>query len=252
MATRTVLITGGASGLGESTAKYLFDNGFKVAIVDQDADRGKVVAAAVQGLAFQADVADEASIQTAIDSMVSEWGQLSVCINCAGIAPAARLVGRSGPHALALFEKVIRVNLVGTFNVMRLAAAQMIKQAPYSEDGERGLIINTASIAALEGQIGQVAYSASKGAVAAMTLPAARELASQGIRVMTIAPGVIATPMMSGLPSEVQTALGQAVPFPKRLGLPEEFAQVVRMIIETPYLNGSLIRLDGALRMAAQ
>ena len=205
---------------------------------------------AASGFSVEADVSDDLSVKTAVEAIAAEFGAIHVCVNCAGIAPAARMVGRNGPMPLADFQRVIQINLIGTFNVMRYAAAQMIQQDPLNADGERGVIINTASIAAEEGQIGQVAYSASKGGVAAMTLPVARELGQFGVRVMTIAPGAIDTPMMAQMPTEVRAHLSAAVPFPETPGAVDEFAQLVQHIIENSYLNGSVIRLDGAMRMS--
>jgi NAD(P)-dependent dehydrogenase (short-subunit alcohol dehydrogenase family) len=249
---KIVLITGGASGLGAATAQWLAEQGMRVAIVDRDAHAAQQIAAEIAGFSVAADVTDDASVTAAITAIVANFGAIHVCINCAGIAPAARIVGRNGPMPLADFQQVIQVNLVGTFNVMRCAAAQMIQQQPLNADGERGVIINTASIAAAEGQVGQAAYSASKGGVAAMTLPAARELSQFGVRVMTIAPGVIATPMMGQMSQEVIDSLAAAVPFPKRLGNAKEYAILAAHIIENHYLNGSIIRLDGSMRMGSK
>ncbi len=243
------IISGGASGLGEETAKQLAAKGAKIIILDYDDKKAKQVASAVNGLAFGCDVSQADQVES-VFSEIGESLNVRICVNCAGVAPAARIVGKNGPMPLEEFSQVVSVNLVGTFNVMRLAAARMCDQAPINDDGERGVIINTASIAAFEGQIGQAAYSASKGGVAAMTLPAAREFGDFGVRVMTIAPGVLATPMMAAMPGRVSESLAKATPFPKRLGRAEEYARLVVHIIENNYLNGSMIRLDGALRMA--
>lgn len=246
---QTALICGGASGMGAATALRLAKNGMKVAILDQQQAAADSLARQIDGIALMCDVSDGNSVAEAVESVVKKWGMIHVCVNCAGILLAARIVGKNGPMPLEDFEKVIQVNLIGTFNVMRCAAAHMIQQSPLNEDGERGVIINTASIAAYEGQVGQAAYSASKGGVVSMTLPAARELGQFGVRVMTIAPGIIATPMMDKMSEEVATGLAANVPFPKRLGSADEFAKLVQMIIENSYLNGSVIRLDAAMRM---
>ena len=238
---KTAFITGGASGLGAASAGMIVANGGRVIIADlkPGADLGQAAVFA------QTDVTDPAQLQSAI----ARSGRLHILINCAGIGTPARVVGKDGPMPLDRFTRIIGVNLIGTFNAIRLAAAAMIANDP-NEDGERGVIINTASVAAFEGQIGQAAYSASKGGVVSMTLPIARELARHGIRVMTIAPGLFDTPMMAGLPEPERLSLGQSVPFPPRLGRPSEYAQLARHIIENPMLNGSVIRLDGAIRMA--
>ena len=237
------LVTGGASGLGLATARVLTAAGARVVILDLESQR----AAALETATFvDADVTSEADVQRAI-AVAAELGPLRIVVNCAGIATAGRVVARSGPLPLADFERGIRVNLIGTFNVLRLAAAQM---AGLDEvDGERGVIVNTSSVAAFDGQIGQAAYSASKGAISAMTLPIARELAGSLIRVVALAPGVFETPMMAGVTEEVRDSLGAQVPHPSRLGRPSEFADLVRHIVENPYLNGDTIRLDGAIRM---
>jgi len=237
------LVTGGASGLGLATARVLTAAGARVVILDLESQR----AAALETATFvDADVTSEADVQRAI-AVAAELGPLRIVVNCAGIATAGRVVARSGPLPLADFERGIRVNLIGTFNVLRLAAAQM---AGLDEvDGERGVIVNTSSVAAFDGQIGQAAYSASKGAISAMTLPIARELAGSLIRVVAIAPGIFETPMMAGVTEEVRDSLGAQVPHPSRLGRPSEFADLVRHIVENPYLNGDTIRLDGAIRM---
>jgi NAD(P)-dependent dehydrogenase (short-subunit alcohol dehydrogenase family) len=246
---QAAIITGGASGLGAATARALAAAGARVAIFDQNQKAAAEVAIDINGLAVACDVADAAGAEAAIKAASADHGPARILVNCAGIAPAQRIVGRDGPMPLADYERVIRVNLIGTFNMMRLAAAAMQTLEPTSE-GERGVIVSTASIAAFEGQIGQAAYSSSKGAVAALTLPAAREFAQSGIRVMAIAPGIFGTPMLRALPQEAQDSLGASVPFPKRLGEPREFAALVMHIVRNSYLNGEVIRLDGALRMA--
>jgi NAD(P)-dependent dehydrogenase (short-subunit alcohol dehydrogenase family) len=237
-----VLISGGASGLGAATADLLRQSGAIVGILDQQ------VQASANSIAC--DITDEHQVKTAIDTMIKNCGIPRVCINCAGIAPAKRLVGKHGAMPLSDFQHVINVNLIGTFNVMRFVAEKMCQLDPMGEDKERGVIINTASIAAYEGQIGQTAYSASKGAVVSMTLTAARELAQFGIRVMTIAPGIMDTPMMAKMSDETKQPLLRQIPFPQRLGHAKEFAMLAQHIIENNYLNGSVIRLDGGLRMA--
>jgi len=247
------LIPGGASGLGAATARQLIDGGGNVVLADLNAESGE---AAAQSLGPQArfvivDVTNAAQVQAAVDAAIKSFGALHGLINCAGIAPAERVVGRDGPHALESFSRVININLVGSFNALRLAAAAMTGNTP-NVDGERGVIINTASVAAFEGQIGQAAYSASKGGVASMALPIARELTRFGIRVMTIAPGIFDTPMLAAMSEEVRASLGAQVPFPSRLGKPEEYARLAAFIIENPMLNGEVIRLDGAIRMAAK
>lgn len=248
---RTFLVTGGGSGLGAATAQALVAAGARVALLDLQAEAVAAQAARLgdQALALPVDITDADALDAAIDNVLERWSSLQGAINCAGIVGGARILGRNGPHDLAAFARIVTVNLVGSFNVLRLAAAAMARGAA-DAGGERGVIVNTASIAAFDGQIGQAAYAASKGGVAALTLPAARELAGQGIRVMTIAPGVFETPMMAGMTPEVREALSANVPFPPRLGRGEEFAALVRHIIENPMLNGEVIRLDGALRMA--
>jgi NAD(P)-dependent dehydrogenase (short-subunit alcohol dehydrogenase family) len=242
------IVTGGGSGLGRATAEALAAEGAKVAVFDLNSAAAEEAAKASGGVAVVGDVADEASAAAAISKAAVAHGPARVLVNCAGIGVAKRVVGRDGPHPLADFEKVVRVNLIGTFNMIRLASAAMAKLEPI--DGERGVIVSTASVAAFDGQIGQGAYSASKGGVAAMTLPIARELAQFGIRVNTIAPGVFMTPMMSGLPQAAQDSLGASVPFPARLGQPAEYAALAVHIVENGYINGETIRIDGALRMA--
>ena len=244
------LVTGGASGLGAATARLLAAEGGSVVIADLDRAAGENLAAELGNSArfARTDVTSENDAQAAIDLTLRAFGHLHGLVNCAGVAPSEKVVGREGPHRLDSFSKTININLVGTFNMIRLAAAAIAREAP-GEDGERGVIVNTASIAAFDGQIGQAAYAASKGGVAALTLPIARELARSGIRVVTIAPGIFETPMMAAFPQEVQDALARSVPFPQRLGRPAEFAALVRHIVENPMLNGETIRLDGALRM---
>ncbi|WP_334154636.1 3-hydroxyacyl-CoA dehydrogenase [Tepidimonas sp.] len=247
IAGKVYVVTGGASGLGEGTARMLAANGGRVVIADMQAERGEAVAQDIGGVYVRCDVSQEADAQAAIDRAVA-LGKLAGLINCAGIAPAEKTVGKNGPHSLALFNTVIQVNLVGTFNMIRLAAQAMSANDP-EPTGERGVIVSTASVAAFEGQIGQAAYSASKGGVVGMTLPIARDLAKLGIRNMAIAPGIFGTPMLFGMPQEVQDALAAMVPFPSRLGRPEDYAKLVKHIIENDMLNGEVIRLDGAIRM---
>lgn len=245
---KVFVVTGGASGLGAGTAQMLVANGAKVVLADVQDEAGQALAAELGQIYVRCDVTQEADGQAAIDA-ATKAGDLFGLINCAGIAPASRTVGRNGPHPLELFQKVIMVNLVGTFNMTRLAAAAMSNNTPEST-GERGVIINTASVAAFDGQIGQAAYGASKAGVAGMTLPIARDLAKTGIRCMTIAPGIFGTPMMFGMPQDVQDSLAASIPFPSRLGNPEDFAKLVQSIITNDMLNGETIRLDGAIRMA--
>lgn len=243
------IVTGGGSGLGAETARALAKAGAKVALFDVNLQNAEQLAKEINGVAIQCDVSNSDSAIAAIGKAKELHGAARICVNCAGIAPAKRIVGREGASPLEDFSKVVNINLIGTFNIMRLAAADMSQLEPLNEDGERGVIINTASVAAYEGQIGQAAYSASKGGVVAMTLPIARELARFGIRVMTIAPGIMGTPMMAAMPQEVQDSLAAAIPFPKRLGKASEYAQLALHIVENPLLNGSVIRLDGAIRM---
>ncbi len=250
MRNQVALVTGGASGLGEACVRRFTGLGMKAIILDRDAERGKALVSALGEAAryAQADVTSERDVQGAIDLAQEAFGGLNVVVNCAGVAWASRTVGKDGPHTLDLFESVIKINLIGTFNVIRLAAARMGQNSP-NEQGERGVIINTASVAAYDGQIGQAAYAASKGGIVGMTLPIARDLARVGIRVMTIAPGIFETPMVGGMTPEVQASLAAQIPFPSRLGKPDEYAQLAQSIIENPFLNGEVIRLDGAVRM---
>lgn len=242
------LITGGGSGLGEATARELASAGAKIAVLDLGSSPGQKVADSLDGIFVAADVASDKEVSDAIAKVVRKFGSVHIAVNCAGIGRAMRTITKEGPHSLDLFKKVVDVNLSGTFNVIRLAAAQMAKNEP-NADGERGVIINTASVAAFDGQIGQAAYSASKGGVVGMTLPIARDLASVGIRVCTIAPGTFETPMLAGLPDAARKALAAQIPFPQRLGQPREYAALARHIVENAMLNGETIRLDGALRM---
>ena len=242
------IVTGAASGLGRATAAALAAGGAQVALLDLDAQSVQQAAAELGGRGFALDVTDAGAAEILL-SEIEALGPVRVLVNCAGVAPAAKILGRDGPMPLDLFERTIRVNLIGTFNLMRLGAAAMARLVP-DQEGERGVIVNTASIAAYEGQVGQSAYAASKGGVAALTLPAARELAGLGIRVVAIAPGLFATPMLLGMPEKVQESLASTVPFPARLGRPEEYAALVLHVLANPMLNGSVLRLDGALRMA--
>jgi NAD(P)-dependent dehydrogenase (short-subunit alcohol dehydrogenase family) len=243
------VVTGAASGLGAETAIKLAEAGAKVALLDLNVDAARELAARIGGIAVRCDVANADSGAAALAEAREKHGIPRILVNCAGIGPAKRIVGRDGAMPLADFERVIAINLIGTFNMLRLVAADMGKLDPL-EDDERGIIVSTASVAAFEGQVGQAAYAASKGGVAALTVPAARELAQFGIRVMAIAPGIFATPMLRALPQAAQDSLGASVPFPKRLGEPREFADLVLTIVRSNYLNGEVIRLDGALRMA--
>jgi NAD(P)-dependent dehydrogenase (short-subunit alcohol dehydrogenase family) len=246
---QAAIVTGGGSGLGAATASALSRGGCKVALFDINDTAAKAHADAIGGLAIRCDVSDAASAEAAIAEARAAHGPARVLINCAGIGTAGRVLGRDGPLKLDAFERVIRINLIGTFNMIRLAAADMNELDPLDDD-ERGVIVNTASIAAFDGQVGQAAYAASKGGVVGMTLPIARELARAGVRVMTIAPGVFRTPMVDGLPPDIQKSLGDGVPFPRRLGMPGEYAALALHIVENRFLNGEVIRLDGALRMA--
>jgi NAD(P)-dependent dehydrogenase (short-subunit alcohol dehydrogenase family) len=241
------IVTGGASGLGAATARMIAQGGGKVVIADVQVEAGEKLAAEISGKFVKCDVTSEADGKAVVDAAVA-MGPLRGLINCAGVAPAVKTVGKEGPHPLDVFQRTININLVGTFNMARLAADAMSKTEP-NAGGERGIIINTASVAAYDGQIGQVAYGSSKAAVVGMTLPMARDLSRNAIRVMTIAPGIFETPMLLGMPQEVQDALGKMVPFPPRLGRPNEYAHLAKAIIENPMLNGETIRLDGAIRM---
>ena len=244
------LVAGGGSGLGAATATMLAQAGGKVVIADVNPAGERVAKELGAGVRFaMTDVTDAASTQAAVDLCVSAFGAIHGAVNCAGVAPAERVLGKNGPHALGSFERAIRINLVGTFNVIRLAAAKMSAQPAFAS-GERGVVINTSSVASMDGQIGQAAYAASKAGVNGMTLPIAREFARFGIRVMTIAPGIFDTPMLAGMSDEIRASLGAQIPFPSRLGKPAEFAALVRHIIENEVLNGEVIRLDGAIRMA--
>jgi len=249
LAGTSALVTGGGSGLGAATARALAGQGARVAVLDINEANATAVATEINGTAIRCDVSDAASAEQAVAQAAQAHGPARVLVNCAGIGTAGRIVGRDGPMPLADFERVIRVNLIGTFNMLRIASAAMSTLDPL-EDGERGVIVNTASVAAYDGQIGQAAYASSKGGVVSLTLPAARELAKFGIRVMTVAPGLFLTPMMEGLPPAAQASLGASVPYPPRLGQPAEFAALVLHILANTMLNGETIRLDGALRMA--
>ncbi len=246
---QTAIVTGGGSGLGEATARALAARGARVAILDIGLDRASAVAADIGGLAIACDVSSAEKAEAAVAEAAGKLGEPRILVNCAGIAVGAKTVGKDGPHPLDLYRKVIEINLIGTFNMIRLVADRAAKLEPLS-GGERGVIVSTASVAAYDGQIGQAAYSASKGGIVGMTLPIARDLARSGIRVMTIAPGIFRTPMMAGMPQDVQDSLGAAVPFPSRLGEPSEYAALVVHIVENQMLNGETIRLDGAIRLA--
>ncbi len=246
---KSAIITGGGSGLGAATAIRLASAGVKVALIDINIDAAQQVAKQTNGLAIRCDVSDAQAVADAIKQAREKHGPARILVNCAGIGLGRRIVGKDGPMALEDYSRVIQVNLIGTFNMLRLAAADMSTLDPM-EDGERGVIVNTASIAGYEGQIGQAAYASSKGGIIALTMPAARELSQFGIRVLAIAPGVFHTPLLGKLPQEVQDSLAAAIPFPKRLGRPEEFAELVAHAVQNVYLNGEVIRLDGALRMA--
>ena len=245
---KVFIVTGGASGLGEGTARHLAAQGGHVVVADMQAERGDAVAREIGGAFVRCDVSSEADGQAVVAQAVS-MGKLVGLVNCAGIAPAEKTVGKHGAHALALFAKTLTVNLLGTFNMLRLAAEAMAQNEPEAT-GERGVLISTASVAAYDGQIGQAAYSASKGGIVGMTLPIARDLARSGIRNMTIAPGIFGTPMLFGMPQEVQDTLAAGVPFPSRLGTPQDYAKLVQHILENDMLNGEVIRLDGAIRLA--
>ena len=248
---KVFVVTGGASGLGAATARYLIEKKAKVIMVDMNHELGAELQQQLGAAALfiTLDVTDEDAVKTFFENIEQQYGQLNGLVNCAGIGPSAKVLGRDGIHELALFQKVFNINVMGTFNMIRFAANLMAKYQLQSDEEERGVIVNTASVAAFDGQIGQTAYAGSKGAVVAMTLPLARELAREAIRVMTIAPGIMETPMLKSLPQNVQDALGEMVPFPPRLAKPEEFAQMVGHIFENSYLNGEVIRLDGAIRM---
>ena len=244
------VVTGGASGLGAASAAALTQQGMKIAIFDLNQKQGEVHAKALGGQYFSVDVSDPVSVASALDTVVADMGIPRVLVNCAGIGPAAKTVSRGAAHDPAVFEKVIQVNLIGSFICASQVAAHMVTADPLGEDGERGVIVNTASVAAYDGQVGQVAYAASKGGLVGMTLPMARDLADKGVRVCTIAPGLFHTPLLAGLPQDVQDSLGRQVPFPSRLGKPEEYAELVRHILSNAMLNGEVIRLDGSIRMA--
>ena len=248
---QAAVITGGASGLGEASARMLAASGANVAILDLNEERGGELAKELGGIFAPCDVTDETSVQSALDAAKDAHSAARILVNCAGIGSASRVVGRNGPHDLGLFSKIIAINLIGTFNATRLFAVDATQLDPL-EDDERGVVIMTASVAAFDGQIGQAAYGASKGGIHSMTLPMAREFASRGVRVCTIAPGVIKTPMMATLPEEAQISLGENVPFPQRLGHADEYASLAMHILENRYLNGETIRLDGSLRMTAK
>lgn len=247
------VVTGGASGLGEATVRKFVADGGKVSILDLQAEKGRHLAEELgdDAIFCMTDVTDEQSVQQAMAKTVDSFGGVHVAVNCAGVGDAAKVLGKKGPMPMDHFSRVVKINLVGTMNVIRLAAEKMVVNAP-NEDGEKGVVINTASAAAYDGQIGQAAYSASKAGVVGMTLPIAREFAGYGIRIVTVAPGLFETPLLLALPEKVRLALGQMVPFPRRLGHPAEFAMLVGQIVENPMLNGETIRLDGAIRMAAK
>lgn len=249
IAGRSALVVGGASGLGEATARLLAAQGAALTLSDVNAEKGEALAAELGARWVQADVREEAQVQAAVDAAAGRDAGLRICVVCAGTGWAQKIAGSKGPHPLAPFETILAINLVGTFNAWRLAAAAMIANEP-DDSGERGVLIATASIAAFDGQIGQVAYSASKGAIVGMTLPVARDLAQYGIRVNTIAPGLFDTPLLAALPEEARASLGGSVPFPPRLGRPAEYAQLVQQLVENQMLNGTVVRLDGAIRMA--
>lgn len=250
---KTFLVTGGASGLGFAAAKMIVENGGNAVLLDINEEAGTAAQTnlGVKSKFIKTDVTNEEQVQNAVNQSIEAYVSIAGIINCAGVGPAKRVVGKDGPHPLDFFQKVININLIGTFNTLRLVADKMQNNEPNAE-GERGIIINTASVAAFDGQIGQAAYSASKGGIVAMTLPIAREFARMGIRVMAIAPGIFETPLLASLPQEAQDSLGKQVPFPPRLGRPSEFANLVKQIIENTMLNGEVIRLDGAIRMGAK
>jgi NAD(P)-dependent dehydrogenase (short-subunit alcohol dehydrogenase family) len=247
------VVTGGASGLGEATVRNYVEGGGRVSILDLQEEKGQALASELGDSAIfcTANVTDEQSVQSAIDKTVGAFGAVHIAVNCAGVGDAAKVLGKGGPMPMDRFNRVIQINLIGTMNVIRLAAEKMVANSP-NEEGEKGVVINTASAAAFDGQIGQPAYSASKAAVVGMTLPIAREFADYGLRIITIAPGLFETPLLMALPEKVKVALGKMVPFPNRLGKPSEFALLARQIVENPMLNGETIRLDGAIRMAAK
>lgn len=249
----TFLVTGGASGLGFATAKMIVENGGNAVLLDVNEEAGTASQTnlGTKSKFIKTDVTNTEQVQNAVNQSIEAFGSIEGIINCAGVGPAKRVVGKEGPHPLDFFQKVININLIGTFNTLRLVADKMQNNEPNTE-GERGIIINTASVAAFDGQIGQAAYSASKGGIVAMTLPIAREFARMGIRVMSIAPGIFETPLLASLPQDAQDSLGKQVPFPPRLGRPSEFANLVKQIIENTMLNGEVIRLDGAIRMGAK
>lgn len=249
----TAVVTGGASGLGEACVRSLVKQGSKVAILDMAEERGREIATELGNDAIfcKTDVTDEKTVQAAMDMAMESFGAIHVAVNCAGVGTPAKILGKSGPMSIEHFMKVVQINLIGTVNVIRLAAEKMIQNTG-NEDGEKGVVINTASVAAFEGQIGQAAYSASKAAVVGLTLPVAREFAAYGIRVVTIAPGLFETPMAGGLPEKVRSSLTEMIPFPRRFGKPSEFAELVNHIIENSYLNGFTIRLDASIRMGAK
>jgi NAD(P)-dependent dehydrogenase (short-subunit alcohol dehydrogenase family) len=245
----SAIVTGGASGLGAGTARGLAAAGSKVAIFDMNMDAARQIASEIGGIAIECDVSDAGSAEAAVAAARDAHGAAAICVNCAGIATGQRIVGRDGPIDLEDYAKVIRVNLIGTFNILRLAASDMMTREP-NGDGERGIIINTASIAGYEGQIGQAAYASSKGGIIGLTLPAAREFARSGIRVLAIAPGLFATPMLLGMPQDIQDNLAATLPFPSRFGTPEEYAKLVLHMVDNAVLNGEVVRLDSAIRLA--
>jgi NAD(P)-dependent dehydrogenase (short-subunit alcohol dehydrogenase family) len=246
--TQSALVAGGGSGIGAAVARHLAGLGAKVAVLDVNLDGAKATAQEIGGVAFECDIASDSSAEQAIGKARDAHGPARILVNCAGILSPGRILGKDGPLSLDAFRRVIEVNLIGAFNLLRLAAADMAKLEPMA-DGERGVVVNTSSIAAYEGQIGQIAYATSKAGMAGMTLPAARDLARHGIRVLSVAPGLVATPMITGLPQDLQDALAQSIPFPQRLAEPSEVARLVQHMIENVMLNGEVVRLDGALRM---